>query len=125
MGKLSRQKGKSFERLVATELRAIYGPGVRRTLMAQARSGTEAADLDGTPWSVECKHNKSCTIQAAFRQATEAGLVNGRPPLVISRDNRSPILVTMSLTDFKALLKKAMVRDLPATPPDVAEALAQ
>lgn len=98
-GKASRRKGHNFERLVVNRFRK-FGFECERNLNQTRASG---ADIIGTPFTIECKHNKSCTIQAAFRQATAAATPD-KPPVVISRDNRSPILVTMSLELFEELL---------------------
>jgi hypothetical protein len=44
-GRGARQKGATFEREIANRLKAIYPAGKRG--IAQARSSTEVADVDG------------------------------------------------------------------------------
>lgn len=105
LGRRSRTKGASFERMIAIELRGLYGQQVRRGL-GQARAAGEVPDVDGTPWWVECKHGKRPNIPRAIAQAIEAS-AGRRPPLVISRANAEPILVTMLLADLKKLVKHA------------------
>ena len=62
-GKLSRMKGKVFEREVARDLRAIYGEQVKRGW--QAREGTDAPDVENVPYWVECKHHQRVNVRAA------------------------------------------------------------
>jgi hypothetical protein len=104
---MSRQKGKRGEREIAALLRPIYGDGVKRTLLAQARDGEESHDLDGVPWGVEVKYHQRVNIQRAFAQCERACARSGKPPLVISKDNHRPILATMLLDDFLAILRQA------------------
>lgn len=90
-GRRSRTKGANFERLLANLLKPVW-PEAKRGI-GQARSGGEVADVEGTPYWVEAKRHKKCSIKAAWRQAVEA--TDGRPPLVITKDDRGPILVTL------------------------------
>lgn len=101
-GRRSRQKGAAFERLIANMLKVLW-PEAKRGL-GQARSGGEVADAEGTPWWVEAKRWKRCNIQAAYKQAMEA--TDGRPALVITKDDYGPILVTMHWDSFVQLARK-------------------
>lgn len=96
MGKMSRRKGASFERLVANRLKQIWGPAKRG--IGQARSAGEVADVEGTPYWLELKHRKLVNIRAAMRQAVEQ--TDGRAPVVVSRSNGEDVLVTMRLDDW-------------------------
>ena len=100
---MQRTKGKVWEREVAKELRAIFGPGVKRGW--QARAGNDACDVDGSPFWVEAKHHKIVNIPAAYRQAGSD--TDGRPVLVVSKSNRSEPLATMRWADFLELLRRA------------------
>src|SRR5690606_13764125 len=95
-GRRSRTKGASVEREVARQLRALW-PGARRGI-GQARSGGETPDVIQTPFWIEAKHRKKCSIPAAYRQAVEA--TDGRPVLVITKEDRAEPLVTMTLADW-------------------------
>jgi hypothetical protein len=95
-GRRSRTKGAAFERLTARTLKPHW-PEARRGI-GQARSAGEVADVQGTPFWVECKRQKRCNIQAAYKQAQEA--TDGRPPLVVTRDDNSTTLVTMDMETF-------------------------
>ena len=101
MGKMQRTKGASFERESANALKDIY-PEARRGI-GQARSAGEVCDVEGTPFWLELKHHRLVSIQGAFTQAVEAS-AGRRPPVVISKDNRSRILVTMDFEQFRKLL---------------------
>lgn len=98
-----RRKGHAFERWCAIRLRALF-PNARRGI-GQARSGGEVADLEGTPYWVECKHQTRPNIYKAFEQACAYLRKNKdtRKPVVISRATNGPVLVTMELADWEKL----------------------
>lgn len=99
-GKKSRRKGASFERVAAKLLKPVF-PEAKRGL-GQARSATEVADVEGTPFWVEVKRHKRCSIQAAYEQAQDA--TDGRPLLIITKDDRGPTLVTMEYDEWLKLV---------------------
>ncbi len=94
----SRRKGHNFERATATALKGLW-PESKRGI--QYTGGGEAPDVDGTPYWVECKCGKRTNIKAAVKQATEAS--DGRPIVVISKNDREPTLVTMLFGDWYGL----------------------
>lgn len=98
-GRLSRNKGKRFEQLIARLLRPFWGTwrGAR-----QSRRGDDAADVENSPFWIECSHGAAPSIPGKWRQATRA--TDGRPVLVVTRRNRGPILVTMEIQQFQRLL---------------------
>src|SRR5690606_40442438 len=89
-------KGATFERWVANQLKQLW-PEARRGV-GQARAGSEVPDVSHTPFWIEAKHRKKCSIPAAYRQAVEA--TDGRPVLVITKEDRAEPLVTMTLADW-------------------------
>ncbi len=101
-GRRSRVKGKVFERAVAKLLRGVFGDGVKRGW--QSRSGTEQCDVEGTPFHVECKHGKQVNLRAALRQAIAD--TDGRPPVVIARDDRQEPVVVMRLADWLDVMRE-------------------
>lgn len=119
LGKLSRRKGKTWERAVAKELRDIFGPPVKRGW--QAREGCDAPDIEGVPrqWP-ECKHHARVNIAAAMRQAEEeyarwlTRTLKGRTatpgdclwPVVYSKSNNEQPFATMRMGDFLTLLRE-------------------
>lgn len=94
----SRRKGHNFERQTAIALKGLW-PEAKRGL--QYVEGNEAPDVDETPYWIECKCGKRTNIKAAVKQATEA--TDGRPIVVISKNDREATLVTMLLEDWYAL----------------------
>lgn len=101
-GRRSRNKGAGWEREAAHMLRPIYGDGVHRGY--QARDGAEAADVEGTPFWVECKRGKKVNLRAALRQATAA--TDGRPCLVLGRDDREEPWAFMRAQDLIDVLHR-------------------
>ena len=98
-GRRSRTKGASFERFMAHAFQAM-GYAAKRGI-GQTRSGSEVADVEGTGYWVECKRRKRCNVQAAYTQACEA--TDGRPVLVVTKDDYGPVLVTMGWDEFARL----------------------
>ena len=98
----SREKGIKFEKLVARELRGLY-PEARRSY-GQSRCGSDAPDVEGTPFRVECGHGKRMNPAAKYAQAVRDGAGDLRPPIAICRVDRGPITVTMGLDTFKRML---------------------
>jgi hypothetical protein len=96
MGKWSRNKGARWEVELGHILEPLW-PGAKRGI-GQARSAKEVSDVQGTPFWIEAKHQQRCNIRGAFQQATAA--TDGRPVVVITKDDRCPPLVTMALTDW-------------------------
>jgi hypothetical protein len=105
-GKLSRMKGKVFEREVARDLRAIYGEQVKRGW--QAREGTDAPDVENVPYWVECKHHQRVNVRAAVAQARAAVKKSKRelPILVVVKDNGESPLAVVDWPLFVSLLKQ-------------------
>lgn len=99
-GAASRTKGHNFERHIAKLFREFY-PEARRGYQSRG-GGAEQADVEGTPFHVECKVGKQTNIKAAVRQALTD--TDGRPIVVVTKDDRSDTLVTMLWDDWKALL---------------------
>ena len=60
--------------------------GARRGPHGMQRDGE--ADVEGTPWHIECKVGKRPNPRAALKQAEEA--TDGRPVVVVMRDNQAP-----------------------------------
>lgn len=104
MGRMSRDKGKVWERVVAARLRAIFGDGVKRGW--QARQGSDAPDVEGVPFWVECKHHRVVNIGQAVRQALAAAEKAKLPVLIASKSNRQEPLATMLLEDWLGLVEE-------------------
>ena len=117
MGKLSRTKGKVFEREVAKAFRAVF-PETKRTLTQQRDSG-EAPDIDAPGYWVEAKHHRKVPIRKAFEQAVDEvqRAKSNSVPVAVTKDNGKEILATMRLPDFLALLQRCQLRIAQPTTP--------
>ena len=98
MGKMSRDKGKRYERELASQLRG-YGFDARRSAQYAGNTG-EAADVVGLPGiHIEAKHVETMRLyewmSQAIHDAGEAG--RGDLPAVFHRKNGEKTLVTMRL----------------------------
>jgi hypothetical protein len=107
LGRLSKNKGKSYERAIAEVLRVIW-PEAKRGI-GQARAANEVPDVDGTPYWVECKHHKSSpNVHKAYAQGLAARR-DRSPVLVVSRHSGvSTDLVTMNMQQFLLLMDELL-----------------
>jgi len=111
-GKSSRTKGHDFERFVARVLRLSY-PDARR---GKQYTGGREADVEGTPFRIECKRLadvKLGDVKRALLQA-EADAEewdDDRPCIAIHRTDREKAFVTMKLTTAAHLIEKYFWRE--------------
>lgn len=117
MGKSQRDKGHGFERRVAKDLREFW-PEAKRGF--QTRGGTsEAPDVDGTPFFVECKAHKRVDRDKAMTQAyigmsAHRGAHNYTlGPIAICKDDRQEPVVRMWSTTLYRLLTHALSYHVP------------
>ena len=105
MGRAEREKGKRWEREVASRFReAMPGTHVKRGW--QTRSGEDAPDVDCPPFWIECKVGKAPPVLPALEQA-ERDAPRGRVPIgVVKRDRTRPVVV-LGLDDFLEILASA------------------
>jgi len=114
-GKRSRTKGIVWEREVARRLRAIY-PEARRG--AQSRTGSDAPDVMGLPWHVECKCGVKPNPRAAMEQAERDS--GGLPVVVAIHDDaprpgaRAREWVAMPWDVFEKLVKERVFFEMMA-----------
>ena len=102
-GRMSRQKGKRFEREVAALFRAAGYDAIRGV---QYEGGSESPDVrvKGLPIHIEAKAVESLNIWAALAQAQGDAAV-GKAAVVVFKRNRSGVNVAMSWEDFDFLMK--------------------
>lgn len=100
MGKMSRDKGKRFERTVAHMFRD-EGYEARRSAQYCGKTG-DAADVVGPPGiHIECKHvETSKKIYDWMDQAVRDSGKSGNKPVVIHHRNNCDTLVTMRFEDW-------------------------
>jgi len=107
MGKASRDKGKRFERALASRFRE-YGYDARRTAQYCGNTG-DASDVVGLPGiHCEAKHQEKMSLYTWMAQAVrdaEAG-GQGNIPAVFHKKNNADILVTMRLDDFMTIYRE-------------------
>lgn len=107
MGKMQREKGARFERLIAG-LFKDWGYRAFRTAQYCGKSG-DAADVEGVPGiHIECKHCEKMALYDWMAQAirdTKAEKKNNKP-VVIHKANNKPILVTMLFDDWMELYRE-------------------
>ena len=105
MGKMSREKGKRFERLLAHYFRE-HGFDARRSAQFCGKTG-QAADVIGIPHiHIEAKHQEKMMLYDWMEQAVRDSEAAGDGyPVVIHKKNNADILVTMRLDDWMELYK--------------------
>ena len=106
-GKSSRTKGHNFERLVARLLRVLF-PDARR---GKQYTGGREADVEGTPFRIECKRLKDVAI-GDVRRAIEQGETDAhnwedpRPVVAIHKADRGQVYVTMKLSTASTIVER-------------------
>ena len=107
LGKMQRDKGARFERLVAG-LFKVNGYNAFRTAQYSGKSG-DAADVEGVPGiHIECKHCERMQLYDWLAQAirdTEAEK-KGNKPVVIHKANNKDVLVSMRFDDWIELYRE-------------------
>ncbi len=94
MGAMSRRKGATFEREVASLIRDHLGYECKRNLEQYQQGGD---DLSGVPgWSIECKRYatvKPADIKLFWLQCEAQASVKGLRPVLFVKQDRKPIQV--------------------------------
>ena len=94
MGAMSRRKGATFEREVASLIRDHLGYECKRNLEQYQQGGD---DLSGVPgWSIECKRYASCVpsdIKTFWLQCDAPAAAKALRPVLFVKQDRKPIQV--------------------------------
>ena len=101
MGKMSRDKGKRFEREVA-QLFKEHGYDAHRTAQFKGKTGA-AGDVEGVSRiHIECKHQERMNLYDWMQQSVNDASAEdkGNLPVVIHKANNKPVLVTMRFEDW-------------------------
>lgn len=106
-GKSSRTKGHDFERFVARLLRLSF-PDARR---GKQYTGGREADVEGTPFRIECKRLADVKLGDVKRallqaEADAATWDDDRPCIAVHRTDREKALVTMRLSTAATIIEK-------------------
>lgn len=105
MGKMSRDKGKRFERELASRFRE-YGFDAKRGQQYCGINGD--ADVIGLPGiHVEAKHVEKLNLYDAMAQSVRDAK-DGEMPCVFHKKNYCDILVTMKLEDWMQIYKESI-----------------
>ena len=107
MGKASRDKGKRFERQLASLFRE-QGYDARRTAQYCGNTG-DASDVVGLPGiHVEAKHQERMNLYEWMSQAIRDAEAGGGKtlPAVFHKKNNAEILVTMTIDDWFNLYRE-------------------
>lgn len=107
MGKASRDKGKRFERQLASLFRE-QGYDARRTAQYCGNTG-DASDVTGLPGiHVEAKHVEQMRLYEWIAQAKRDAAAGGGNslPAVFHKKNNAEILVSMTLEDWFCLYRE-------------------
>jgi hypothetical protein len=97
-GKASRDKGKRFEREVR-DLFTNAGFSARRSAQYCGANGDHDVIVDGTDLSVECKGVNRMSMYPWLEQS-KADARDGELPIVVSKQDRKPVIVTMEWDTF-------------------------
>lgn len=101
----SKEKGKRFERYLASKFREYGYDEARRTAQYCGNTG-DASDVVGLPCiHVEAKHQERMSLYDWMAQAKHDAKQSGKGllPAVFHKKNNAQILVTMELDDFMQL----------------------
>lgn len=107
MGRMSREKGKRFER-EAVKLFNEHGYDAHRTSQFKGKTG-EAGDIEGVPGiHIECKHQERMNLYQWMDQSINdaSAKYKGKLPVVIHKANNKPVLVTMRFEDWIKLYRE-------------------
>lgn len=107
MGKMQREKGKRFERQLASRFRE-HGFDARRTAQYCGNTG-DASDVVGLPGiHCEAKHVEAMRLYDWIAQAKRDAEASGKDvlPAVFHKKNNAEILVTVEFDTFMKLYKE-------------------
>jgi len=108
-GKMSRNKGATFERYLASVLKLVW-PDARR---GRQYDSARECDVEGTPLRIEAKHYVNWPdVYGALKQAQDDNVKHGdsRPCMAITKKNRTEPTVTMFLCDFVKFMEEHLYR---------------
>lgn len=108
MGKMQRDKGARFERLLVSIFHDYGYKDAYRTAQRCGKQGN-APDVDGLPLiHVEAKHQEKMSLYDWIEQARRDSMAGGggKIPAVFHKKNNAEILVTMTLPDWMRIYKE-------------------
>jgi len=117
MGKTSRRKGSTYERVVAAVLAEGWGEDFRRTPMSGGWAKEKVTgdivpvsrEKDNFPFSIECKNRKTLSVPAWLEQAKEDCPPEKLPLLIFHLPRDKEEYVCLKLSDFTNLVKDFVI----------------
>lgn len=104
MSKLSRTKGHSFERMIASALHVVF-PLARRHLEYHERDANGVDLIETGYYRIQCKRGRKYASLSAIKEVTADEFL-GEVPLLVTQGDRERILVAMPLEEFIRLISK-------------------
>ena len=106
MGKMSKDKGRRFEQVISRRLKKAGIEKAHRTAQycGQSPESADVVGLDG--YHIECKHQEKMHLYDWMNQSIRDAEGTENIPIVIHKQNRKPILVTMLLDDFLVVVSR-------------------
>lgn len=105
MASFAKEKGKRFERQVAEILRDAGYSSARRTAQYAGKT-PDSADVIGLPgFHIEAKAQEKMHLYDWMDQSVRDSEGTDEIPVVIHKQNRKPILVSLLLEDFLNIIK--------------------
>lgn len=105
MGKLSRQRGASYEREVAKALHKMF-PKARRHLEYHALDANGVDLQDTGPFAIQCKRGRT---YAPINKIKEVQCSPDMIPMLVTRADNEESLVVLSLENFIKILGGGVV----------------
>jgi hypothetical protein len=100
MGKMQRTKGAAYERAIVNRLKAAGFPDAYRQLEFQA-SQAVGVDVRAGNLKIQCKRYAKYAPIAKINEIVEAGGIH----VLVTKGDRVPDMVALSLDDFLAILE--------------------
>lgn len=113
MSKLSRRKGHSFEREIASRLRVVF-PEARRLLEYHAEDANGVDLLNTEFYRIQCKRGRKWCSLSKIEEVTYDELI-GEVPVLVTQGDRKEILVALPFDEFLNLLQNDKRRDIKCT----------
>lgn len=104
MGRMSRTKGHSFERLIAKTLRVVF-PEAARQLEYQENQ-CRGIDLANTGrYKIQCKRGRKYASFSAIKEIQHDEMM-GEIPVLITQGDREIIMVALPFDEFLRLISQ-------------------
>lgn len=100
MGKMQRNKGANYERQIARRFKALF-PNAERNL-TETRTGQGIDLTDTGNLQVQCKRHKKYVSISTYDEIPK---VDGKINVLVTKADRLPDMVVLSLDDFMAIIE--------------------